>query len=259
MTLMETPGKNPALKILCAALWLALAISSRAGSQGSADYSFGAESVDGGGSRATSADYSGDNSLGAGGFISSSDYVQRGGYVGQLNNAPVAGVLMVQRTVGLRLKIALSDVAAKWSDADGDAVALAGINLVTTNFVNLTTNGTFIFYTNSPNVNDQLNYSIRDSEGDANSGLVNIVVNPFVTGQQSGAFIVSGNSANVTFYAIPGFVYVTQRATNLVSAAWVNISTNTVSANGLLSVTDNFGDLGGNIPASAYYRLGWSP
>jgi hypothetical protein len=40
---------------------------------------------------------------------------------------------------------------------------------------------------------------------------------------------------------------------------WVSIATNTVPTNGVINVTDNFSDLGGNIPISAFYRLGWSP
>jgi hypothetical protein len=40
--------------------------------------------------------------------------------------------------------------------------------------------------------------------------------------------------------------------------AHCKIATNTVSSSGVINVTDTFSDLGGP-PASAYYRLGWSP
>jgi hypothetical protein len=128
---------------------------------------------------------------------------------------------------------------------------------VTTNQVHLTTNSTWILYTNSPNVNDQITYTISDSLGRTNPGVINVVINPFVSGQQSGAVTIVGSSVTVTNYGIPTFTYVTQRSTNLVN--WVSIATNTVSTNGVINVTDNFSDLGGNIPISAYYRLGWAP
>src|ERR1019366_6768324 len=117
------------------------------------------------------------------------------------------------------------------------------------------TNSTWIFYTNSPNVNDQITYTISDSQG-TNTGVINVVINPFVSGQQSGAVTIVGSSVTVTNYGIPTFTYVTQRSTNLVN--WVSIATNTVLSSGVINVTDTFGDLGGP-PASAYYRLGWSP
>jgi hypothetical protein len=67
---------------------------------------------------------------------------------------------------------------------------------------------------------------------------------------------VSNGTAAVTFYGKPGLTYVTQRSTNLVD--WVTIATTTVTASGVITVTDTFGDLG-EVPTSAYYRLGWSP
>jgi hypothetical protein len=71
--------------------------------------------------------------------------------------------------------------------------------------------------------------------------------------------IISGNPTTLTANGIPRYVYVTQRATNLVSAVWVNIATNTAASNGVISVTDNFSDLGNQEPANAYYRLSGSP
>jgi hypothetical protein len=171
-----------------------------------------------------------------------------------VNPGPMAMPMTVTRTAGLTLKIAWSDVATNWSESAGGTVTLSGINLVTTNGVNLTTNSTWIFYINSPNVNDQITYTISDSHG-TNTGVINVVINPFVTGQNA-TVTVSNGTATVTFYGKPGLTYVTQRSTDLVN--WVTIATTTVSSSGVITVTDTFGDLGGP-PASAYYRLGWSP
>src|SRR5205823_11102583 len=98
------------------------------------------------------------------------------------NALPQAAVMTVARTAGFSLHIALSDVATNWSDADGDTVTLASVNLVTTNGVNLTTNSMFIFYTNSSNVNDQISYSISDGFGGTNIGYINVVITNSVTG-----------------------------------------------------------------------------
>jgi hypothetical protein len=188
------------------------------------------------------------------------------------NHPPVAAPMTVTRTPGLNALIALSDLATNWSDVDGDTVELTSLDLLTTNGVNLTllntttnsdgsyviTNTAYIGYTNSLNVNDQFTYTIADGYGGTNTGIVNIVVSPFVTGAQISAPTISGGTASLTFYGIPGFTYITQRATNLVSAVWVNISTNTAVTNGVFGVTDDFNDLGGP-PTSAYYRLSWTP
>lgn len=254
---METSKKIPALKILCAAFWLALAMASRAGSQGSADYSAGLESSDGGGSRASSADYSSDTSLGAGNFVSSADYAQRGGYAGQLPNAPVAGLTTVYRTAGTRLLISLANVTNNWTDADGSRVFLAGMNLVTANNVHLTTNATFIFYTNSPNVNDQIAYAIRDAQGESAAGVISVMVVTNTTGQSQGIAVSENGTATAQFAGIPGFNYSVQRSTNLVN--WVTVLATNAPPSGLFQFTDTFSDLGGNAPSSAYYRLSWSP
>jgi hypothetical protein len=252
---MEMQKKNPALKILFAALWLALSAISHAGPQGSADYSSGVESVDGGGSPSASVDYSGAGSSGVGGFATSPDYAQRGGYAGQLPNAPVAGVTTVYRTAGTRLLISLSNVTNNWTDADGSTVFLAGMNLVTTNNVHLTTNATYIFYTNSPNVTDQITYTIRDAQGESAAGAISVMVITTVTGQSRGV-AVGGGSATAQFAGIPGYTYSVQRSTNLVN--WVTVLATNAPPGGLFQFTDTFSDLGGIAPSSAYYRLSWS-
>ena len=58
--------------------------------------------------------------------------------------------------------------------------------------------------------------------------------------------------AIVTFVGIPNDQYNVQRSTNMV--AWTNLATITAATNGVFSITDGFSDLGGHMPASAYYR-----
>jgi hypothetical protein len=172
---------------------------------------------------------------------------------------PVAATMTVQRTAGLSTMIALSNLATNWSDPNGYAVVLTGIKLMTTNGVTLATNSAWILYPNGPNVNDQFSYSIADTGGATNIGYVNVLIVPSVTGTNSIVSVFAGNPTTLTAYGIPGYSYVTQRATNLATPVWVNIATNTAAANGMISVTDNFSDLGGSPPPEAYYRLSWSP
>ncbi len=173
------------------------------------------------------------------------------------NHPPTSTVMTVTRTAGLPLMIALSEIATNWSDDDGDSVTLAGINLVTTNGIYLATNNAWILYTNSPNVNDQISYSLSDGQGGTNIGYVNILVNTSITGTNSIASIVSGNPTTLTAYGIPFYSYITERSSNLTS--WVSIATNAAAANGVITVLDNFADLGGTPPSTAYYRLKWHP
>ena len=195
------------------------------------------------------------------------------------NHPPVAAVMTVTRTAGLALIIALSDVATNWTDnPDGDPVSLAGVTMQSTNGVNLfalnwstnldgsivTTNAyAFIGYTNSPNRDDQISYSISDGFGGTNIGYVNIVIQSSVTGTNSitGHDFTSPYSNTITAYGIPNFYYVLERATNLTSPVWVEVQTNQANAtNGIIKAADTFWDMGGVKPnPSAFYQLKWQP
>jgi hypothetical protein len=187
------------------------------------------------------------------------------------NHPPIALTMSAYRTAGTTLRITLSDIATNWSDVDRDTVELTGVNLTTTNnqtlwLLNVSSNvdntfvistSSFVGYTNGPNVADQFSYSIADGYGGTNIGLVNILIVTNVTGTNSITMINSGTPTTVTAYGLPGYSYVLQRATTLTSPTWVPVSTNTAATNGVISATDNFSDLGGNPPPTAYYRLSW--
>jgi hypothetical protein len=126
-------------------------------------------------------------------------------------------------------------------------------SIVTTNLA------AYIGYTNSPNVNDQLSYSISDGQGGTNIGYVNIVIVNSVTGTNSIIGITAGGTNVVSAYGVPGYNYTLERTTNLAPAVWVDVSTNTAATNGVINAADTFWDLGGTPPGSAYYRLMWQP
>ena len=213
-------------------------------------------------------------------------YLGDGNYLGSstnleqivTNHPPVANVMTVTRTAGLALIIALSDVATNWTDnPDGDHVSLTGVTMQSTNGVNLfalnwstnldgsivATNAyAFIGYTNSPNVNDQISYSISDGQGGTNIGYVDIVIQSSVTGTNSitAHDFTSPYSNTITAYGIPTFYYVLERATNLTSPVWVEVQTNQAATNGVINAADTFWDLGGVKPSpSAFYQLKWQP
>jgi len=188
------------------------------------------------------------------------------------NIPPVANVMTVPRTAGMRLLIALSDLATNWTDIAGNPVTLTGIAATSTNGatlfpLNLTTNldgsyvitdSTFIGYVNNTNVNDQFTYTISDGKGGTSVGYVNIVVSSSPLFGQATSIAAAGDPAiNVSFAGHPGYSYSVQRSTNLVS--WKTIWTTNAPPGGLFSYGDNFGDLGGIAPSSAYYRLAWTP
>ncbi len=173
------------------------------------------------------------------------------------NHAPTAATMTVTRVAGLRLLIAWSDIATNWTDVDGDSLTANGITLTTTNGTHLATNSAFVLYTNSPNVTDRITYGITDGFGGTNTGFISIVMQASVTGTNSIVSVQTGNPTQIVAYGIPGYSYIAERSTNLVS--WVAISTNSATANGILSIQDHFTDLGSVQPTSAYYRFKWQP
>ncbi len=193
------------------------------------------------------------------------------------NHPPVASALTVTRLAGLAAMISLAAVATNWSDVDGDTVELTGVNMQSTNGVNLialnwttnldgslltTTNAfAFIGYTNSPSVADQISYSISDGQGGTNIGYVEIVIQSSVTGTNSitACNFTSPYSNTVTAYGIPGYSYILERATNLSSPVWVDIQTTQAATNGVINMADQFLDLGGSKPSAAFYQLKWQP
>ena len=172
------------------------------------------------------------------------------------NHPPTIAEVYYVRTAGLRLRMFWSELATNWSDADLDGVTNASINLTTTNGVLLTTNSLQLLYPNTaPNVNDRFSYTVTDSYGESSVGYVNVVVNPFVSGQQ--ITTSPGNPYSVTYFGHPGYSYLLQRSTNLFAGSgWVSIRTNTISSTGRTNIVDDFSDLGAT-PSQAYYRVGW--
>ena len=186
------------------------------------------------------------------------------------NHPPVAGPAYYSRAAGVSLLVNISTLLTNVTDIDGDPITLVGVgtdglNRFSTNGASLLSNGTYLLYTNSvtPNVNDGFLYTVTDGQGGTNQGNLSIIMNNNVVGQSNVKLAISSTNVTANFFGVPGFVYIVDRSTNLMSGAgWVPISTNTAPANGLIQVLDNFQDLGVPIPPApspVFYRLRYDP
>jgi autotransporter-associated beta strand protein len=172
------------------------------------------------------------------------------------NHPPVAPTVNYYRFAGIStFRITIADLLTNVTDVDSDTVALTAVG-TSTNGITLLNSSGFLLYQNTNNVNDQFTYTVDDANGGTTTGSVNLVVNPFGTGQNT-AILVSGSTVTVGFFGIPGYGYDVQRSTNL--TAWATILTTNAPANGGFELTDDFSDLGFVVPVSAYYRLEWNP
>lgn len=155
-------------------------------------------------------------------------------------------------------KIALSELLNLVEDVDGDPVTLIGLG-VSTNGVTLDTNSNpgFVQYANPNLVDDQFCCTVTDGYGGTNTVTITLTYNSVVVGTGTNAIakIVCGNPTRLTAYGVLNYHYITQRSTDMM--IWVDIQTN-VATNGVIEVSDCFGDLGGSVPASAFYRLKWN-
>ena len=184
------------------------------------------------------------------------------------NHPPAAATMTVLRPVGTALLIGLSDLATNWTDVDGDMVRLSGMTAQSTNHINLLAlnwvtnldgvtitnfNYAYIGYTNGPNVNDQIAYSINDGHGGTTMGHININLDAQALFGQQSINVGTNSNPKMTFYGVPGNTYVVQRSFDL--SGWVDISTNPVlpgTNNPVFKISDTNN-------SHAYYRLKWLP
>jgi hypothetical protein len=147
-------------------------------------------------------------------------------------------------------KILVSNLLTNATDADGDTLTLASVG-TSTNGVTLVTSGGYVHYTNVNLVDDQFSYTVTDSRGGTNTAVITLLVGSGSTGTSSISNIVYGNPTTLTASGISGYIYVTQRATNIDQVVWDDIATNALTGTNVsISVTDS------NPPTpSAFYRL----
>jgi autotransporter-associated beta strand protein len=118
----------------------------------------------------------------------------------RVNRAPTPGVDSFNASSGVQLQIPIASLLANDSDPDGDAVTLSGITLISTNGIAVTTNATFIFYTNNLPGSDRINYQINDGNGGVSTGAVLVTIAvpntpPSISQQPTNLLVIAGQSA----------------------------------------------------------------
>ncbi len=220
-----------------------------AGPQSSADYQATIESIDGGGLRASSADYTGDGSSGPGNFVTSADYKQRGGYIGQLNNAPVATnytfTIVSNNTIEVPVKALLSAA----TEPDGDSISFVSVPSVSAQNGTVGRSGNWVLYAPPAGFtgSDRITWVMQDSEGDQNTGailaqvtapaplsqpMLNLVTITFDTAPNT-------TDATLSFASLPGFSYTVQYTDSLTPPiTWTTLGTATTT-NGVFKIVDS--------------------
>ncbi|PWU16613.1 MAG: hypothetical protein C5B50_13155 [Verrucomicrobia bacterium] len=184
------------------------------------------------------------------------------------NHPPIAAPTNYTRTAGQNMKIVIASFMTNLtSDPDGQATLLQRFESIggpmrTARGYYVSTNGTYLFYTNKLDNNlDSINYVITDNapyrNGDSHRFATNsIIISTTTSGTSTNNIQItaSGSSTNtLSFWGVPGLTYVAQYSTNLgPSALWFDLVTTNAPSNGVWTVIDN-----NATNASRFYRSKW--
>jgi subtilase family serine protease len=168
------------------------------------------------------------------------------------NHPPVTAAFYTNQYAGLSLKIPVAVLANYWSDADGDALSLAGISVSTNGVVVSNSAGTLVYY-NSNNVADLFVCALSDGWGGTNFQNVYIAVValpanaiPAITSVVPGA----NGTISINLAGMAGLTYVLQATTNLIPPGnWLPLATNVPDTSGIWLLSEP-----ANLPQQ-FYRL----
>ena len=111
----------------------------------------------------------------------------------------VVNGLTVTNPAPQALQIPIASLTGSATDADGDSLALAGFDATTTNGVALSSDGTYLYYSNNANVADRFNYTISDGRGGSTTGAAQIapapVTAPSITSGPTNLTVIAGQDA----------------------------------------------------------------
>lgn len=170
-----------------------------------------------------------------------------------INASPVAPSPNVSSNVApnLSLKINISELLAAWT---GSSLSLQSAGPASTAGGTVTKDSTYIYYLppGGTVATDHIPYTVSSASGCSTSAYIDLAI--ATPGGIAQTISVSGGTATINFYGIPGFQYDVQRATSLGPPAnWTTITTGsplTASLNdGSFSYTDDSAPDG-----TAYYR-----
>jgi hypothetical protein len=155
------------------------------------------------------------------------------------NHPPLVAEVSYDRLAGYPVAIAAADLAASWSDADGDTVSLAAIG-VSTDGVTVTNNAGTLVYFDTNDVDDHFICAISDDWGGTNfqTVYINIVLTntiPHIIGVGGD----SNGSVTLSLAGAPGYTYVLEATTDLLPPTdWLPMATNIMGTNGVWPFTD---------------------
>jgi len=177
------------------------------------------------------------------------------------NHAPNAADATFYYRPGTTLQIPLAALAAHWSDPDGDAVQLAGVNPLSANAIAVTYDSANIYYSANAALPDTITYTVSDIRtnppatyrpGDTvrtDSAVIQLVPLPTISGiRVTGSMVVlSGSNASA------GQKYVVLSSTNirLPFSSWMRLATNSFDNNGNFTSTNGVSPG----PAQQFYLL----
>jgi len=151
------------------------------------------------------------------------------------NTPPVASPSTYYRLAGNPLTILIANLAANWSDPDGDPLTLASVSATSTNGGTVTYDSTNIYYSDTNNVTDQFGYTISDGQGGTAQGIVTVML----AQQTISGWTFSNGTLTLNFTGVPNSAYWVEAATNLASPVnWLPVSTNVAGSNGQWQFTD---------------------
>lgn len=227
---------------------LALALSARAGQPASTDYQISMETADGGGSPGASSDYASDASLSPGNLIASADYTHRGGYIGELPNAPVATNYSITVNTNGVIEVPVAALLSTVSDADGDRVSFVSATGTSARNGAVSVMGRWVVYQPPANYtgSDSIAWVVQSTEGDRSTGIISATVGdpPAPTGPTLNLIALTFDSApgstdaTLRFASLPGEAYVVQYTDSLAPpVTWTTLGT-AATTNGVFQIVD---------------------
>lgn len=168
-----------------------------------------------------------------------------------INHPPVANPNTYTRNGLNTWRIAITNLLANATDADGDTLALVGVG-TSTNGITLVVGGGYVQYYNPNLVDDEFSYTVTDGNGGTNSALITLTLGSSAgVGGQINDFTANGGTASMSFAGIPGYLYNVQVSTNLTD--WNTVWSTNAPGGGLFQYSDNSAP-----QPNAYYRLMWN-
>ncbi|HTV62415.1 MAG TPA: autotransporter-associated beta strand repeat-containing protein [Verrucomicrobiae bacterium] len=155
------------------------------------------------------------------------------------NHPPVASPSTYSRQAGYPLQITIAgNLATNWSDVDGDTVVLTG-PISSTNDAAVSYDTNYVYYMDTNNVADLINYSITDEHGGTNTGVIYIVIVASTNLNILEAVVNTNRSVTLKSVGIPYDTYQVQELTNLTPPQeWLTIGSSVAGTNGVWQFTD---------------------